>query len=196
LRLVERGPNLPLTCLDTNVDYKLPNEQIKQMLLETVAEVYSPEQVFARFTWNAEHVYGNQIQGIPPIRTWAERRFLLRFSLGTFARVVRDMGIKAPYRKHFWRFVKDVLKYRLQGKVKSFLEVFLRVSPNAHHLITWGQTLLDQHQAALAMAEGVARTQPFSAPEEEETASPGEDERLSVEDSAATEGVEQARKTA
>src|SRR5207244_2429625 len=76
-----------LNCQATNVVYKLPNETVVRMLRETVGAVYSPEEVYRRFTWNAEHVFGKQIQGVPPTTTRTQQGFVLRFTLGTLRNV-------------------------------------------------------------------------------------------------------------
>src|SRR5262249_39837531 len=94
--------------------------------------------------WNAENVYGKQIQGVPPIETWAQRRFVLLFTLGTLARVLWSIGCRADYRKHFWKFFGGLVALRLRGRIASVLEVLLRVTPDAHHLIEWGRRLADQ----------------------------------------------------
>src|SRR5438309_213498 len=112
------------------------------MLRDTVRSVYTPAEVYRRFRWNAEHVYGKQLQGLPPARNGKERAFLLKFTLGTLARVLWAIGCKARYRRHFWRYLAALLRLRAQGKIAGVLEVLLRTAPNAHHLIEWERTLL------------------------------------------------------
>jgi radical SAM superfamily enzyme YgiQ (UPF0313 family) len=137
-----------LSCLTTNVRYNLPNDMVIRMLLDTVRDVYSEDSVFARERWNAENVYGRQTQGIPPMRTWKERGAILRYTFETLAKVFWRCGVAAPYRAKFWRWVYLLARLRLQGRIRSFLEVLLRVTPNAHHLIEWGRVLLRDHGAA------------------------------------------------
>jgi hypothetical protein len=138
-----------LACLATNVRYKLDNEQVIQMLLDTVADVYAPHEVYRRNLWNAENVYGKQIQGAAPTST-REVKFLIRFAAGALARVVTRIGLRAEpeERREFWKFVRDVVRLRREGRLASVLEVLLRVTPNAHHLITWGKTLALNHAKA------------------------------------------------
>jgi radical SAM superfamily enzyme YgiQ (UPF0313 family) len=139
-----------MSCLTSNVRFKLPAQVVSQMLRDTAKEVYSPAEVYRRFLWNAEHVYGNQIQGVPPSETWAQRRFLIRFSLETLWRVVRDVGLRSDYRDEFWRYLWRLIQLRRQGRIHSVLEVLLRTVPNAHHLIQWARILLeDTEQAAV-----------------------------------------------
>jgi hypothetical protein len=131
-----------LSCLTSNVRFRLGNERVQQMLRQTVRAVYSPAEVYRRFHWNAEHVYGKQIQGLPPARNLRERKFLMEFTVRTLARVFWHIGWKAPYRRHFWRYLGALIHLRVQGKIASVLEVLLRTTPNAHHLIEWGRSLL------------------------------------------------------
>ncbi len=137
-----------LNLLGTNIRYRLPNELVKQMLRQTVREVYAPAQVYRRFLWNAGNVYGRQIQGVPPTVTRQQQAFVLRFTLGTLFNVLRDVGLRADYREHFWRFLLRLVELRLQGRIGSILEVLLRVTPNAHHLITWARILLREVENA------------------------------------------------
>ncbi|HEY8430434.1 MAG TPA: B12-binding domain-containing radical SAM protein [Sandaracinaceae bacterium] len=138
-----------LSCLSTNVKYRLDNELVRRMLLDTVREIYSAPEVYRRMLWNAEHVYGKQIQGVPPTRTKEQVRFVLAFTAGTLANVMVGLGVRAPERREYWKFLAALVRLRAQGKIASVLEVLLRVTPNAHHLITWARTLLEDHERGL-----------------------------------------------
>ena len=141
-----------LACLTTNVRYRLDNELVVRMLLDTVGEVYSPREVYRRNRWNVEHVYSRQIRGRPPVRDLAELGFVLRFLLGSLTRVLVRIGFRADSeeRREFWRFVTGLLRLRSAGAIESVLEVLLRVPPNTHHLIGWGRTLREDHARGAA----------------------------------------------
>ncbi len=128
-----------LNCLSTNIAYKLPNQTVAEMLRCVIAEVYAPEEIYRRFRWNAENVYGKQIQGIPPVRTIAQKVFAIRFALGTFWKIAVGIGLRADYRRHFWRYCGQMVRLRFDGRILSLPEVVCRVTPDAHHLITWGR---------------------------------------------------------
>src|SRR5262249_25833927 len=134
-----------LSCLTSNVRYKLPHRVVRQMLCDTVAEVYSPEEVYRRYLWNAENVFASQIQGLPPIRNRDEQKHLVMFAIGTLLRVVRDAGLAGNHRKLFWRYLWRLIKLRRAGKIHSVLDVLLRTVPTAHHLIAWARELLHDH---------------------------------------------------
>jgi hypothetical protein len=124
-----------------------PDEKIEDVFRETIRDVYAPEAVFRRMTWNAENVYGEQVAGAPGSPTFAAVLRGLRFKLGTLARVLWVSGIKSGYRRHFWNFVGAVTILRADGRLTSAIEVLLRVAPNAHHLITWAEKLLAKPSA-------------------------------------------------
>jgi hypothetical protein len=128
-----------LTALATNVRYRLPEGVVQRMLYEAVKTVYRPDHLYRRLRWNAENVYGQQRPGRPPLRTWRERRAVIRFTLGTLGRVLWRIGILSGHRTQFWQFLGLLVRLRLQGRIKSILEVLLRVAPHAYHLIAWGE---------------------------------------------------------
>jgi radical SAM superfamily enzyme YgiQ (UPF0313 family) len=135
-----------LTCSATNLLYDRPNEQVVRMMRDVIREVYSPEAVYRRITWNAENVYGKQQRGIPPTATWSQRGYVLRFTLGTIGRVFWRMGVCSPDRRYFWRFAWDLMRFRLSGRIGNALEILLRDAPHAHHLIQWGRQALASEQ--------------------------------------------------
>jgi radical SAM superfamily enzyme YgiQ (UPF0313 family) len=134
-----------LTAMTTNVRYRLPNEVVVAMLHDAVRNLYHPDNLYRRLRWNAEHVYGRQIQGVPPVHNLRQTWGVLAFTLGILLRVVWDIGIRRGHRRQFWGFLRDLVRLRLQGRIHSILEVLLRVTPNAYHLITWGENLLRSH---------------------------------------------------
>ena len=67
---------------------------------------------------------------------------VLIFTLGILQRVIWRIGVCGGHRRQFWRYLRDLVRWRLQGRIHSIFEVLLRVTPNAHHLITWSENLL------------------------------------------------------
>jgi radical SAM superfamily enzyme YgiQ (UPF0313 family) len=143
IREDEEAPALDslLGCLNTNVRTRLPHALVKRMLVDTMRAVYSPEQVYARYTWNLENVYGRQVFGRPPSRTWAHIKYMAGFSARAMARVMRVV-LTADYRRLLWRFLWRALGLRLRGRIPSMLDVLFRVVPTAHHLILWNRHYL------------------------------------------------------
>ena len=131
-----------LSCMTTNINFKLHNDVVKAMLRQTVREVYAPREVYRRFLWVIENVHPRQLKGRPPAETRAQQWFLAKFGAVTLLRVLYRAGVQAPFRREFWRFVRDLFRFKGRGVIDSVLEELLLVTPNAYHLITWGSTLL------------------------------------------------------
>jgi hypothetical protein len=134
-----------LTCLTTNIEYVMANEEVEDMLLDAVQAVYAPEAVLRRISWNAAHVFGKQKQGIPPITSWSQRWYLLRFTLGALRRVLWRAGVRSRDRWHFWRFFGKLIRLRRRGQINSLLEVLLRNTTHSFHMIQWGRNTLRDH---------------------------------------------------
>ena len=146
-----------LTCLTTNVQYRLPNETVRRMLCAAVAEVYHPEGVYGRYSWHAENVYPHQRFGRPPVNSARQLISVLLFSFGTLFRVVWRIGVRSDQRREFWSFARLLMKLRWQGKINSFLEVFLRAAPQAFHLITWAERIEEEHVRRFGNTTAAAR---------------------------------------
>lgn len=130
-----------LGCLNSNVRMKLPNEQVKNMLIDAMRDVYSAEKVWQRFSWNLHNTYGHQVAGRPPSRTWSQIKYMIPFSMKALRNVFR-VGFRADYRRLFWRFVWDAVRLRLTGKIPSILDALFKVVPTAHHLIEWNRAYI------------------------------------------------------
>jgi hopanoid C-2 methylase len=126
----------------TNVEFTQGNELIERMLGETVRAAYAPEELFRRFAWNVEHVYTRQIQGRPPVRNLRELAYFLWLTSGMALRLLDKVALHSSYRLHFWQFLGELVRLRREGKIRSVVEMAMRVAPHAHHLITWANELL------------------------------------------------------
>lgn len=126
----------------SNVEFKLGNDRIEAMFREAVNAAYEPAEVFRRFAWNAEHVYPRQIAGRPPVRNPRQAAYFAWLMSGLLHRIARDVLVRAPYRAHFWEFCVQLARLQRNGTIRSGLEIALRVTPHAHHLITWGREVL------------------------------------------------------
>lgn len=151
-----------LSCMTTNVRFALPNDVVKASLRRTVREVYSPREVFRRFTWIVEHVHAVQHQGQPPHETRGQQAYLARFAAIALWRVMARLATSAELRHELKRFVRALRSMKRRGLITSVLQELVLVVPNAYHLITWGQTLLADEQGREAEARA-ARWKPAPA---------------------------------
>jgi radical SAM superfamily enzyme YgiQ (UPF0313 family) len=125
----------------TNVEFTQGNELIENMLRETVRATYAPAEVFRRFLWNVEHVYPKQIPNHPPLRNARELGYLLWLTSGMTLRLMRKVAGRR-YRSEFRDFWRELKRLQREGRIRSTLEMAMRVLPHAHHLITWADDLL------------------------------------------------------
>jgi hypothetical protein len=126
----------------TNVEFKLGNELTEAMFRDAVRSAYEPAEVFRRFLWNAEHVYSKQIPGRPPVHGAAQAARFAWTSAGLVYRIARDVVARSHYRAEYLRWCADLVRLRREGKIRSALEVILKATPHAHHLITWGSDVV------------------------------------------------------
>jgi len=115
---------------DTNVEYLLPYEDVLRMWRETVAAAYTPEAIYGRFAHQMEHTYPNRRQ-LPASRSRVNPASILR-GLGILARLVWHAGIRADYRRVFWRMALPALR-RLD------LESVVHVGVVSHHMIRYAR---------------------------------------------------------
>jgi len=137
-----------LSCMTTNIRFRLSSDLVTAMLRQTVRDVYSPHAVFDRFLWTIENVHTRQRRGKPPATTRKQQWFLAKFFVVGLARVLYRAGFKASFRRDFWRFVRELIRLRRRGTIHSVVEELLIVVPLAYHLIMWGRTLLADNQAS------------------------------------------------
>lgn len=105
-----------ISMLTINLRQALPLTSLR-------AETYSPEELYRRFTGNAERTDPNRIR--PP----ASAR---RASRSNLSRLLLHAGLLADYRAHFRRLAVPLLR---QGRIEDVI----RVGLGAHHLITFGK---------------------------------------------------------
>ncbi len=109
----------------SNVEFKMPYEDVTQMWFDTITKAYSPERIFARFKHQTEAVFPNRLK-INPKVGWE----LLKYGLKVMSRTVWYSGIRAPWRKHFWRLAWPLIK---QGRI----EEVVHIGVVTYHLITF-----------------------------------------------------------
>jgi radical SAM superfamily enzyme YgiQ (UPF0313 family) len=115
---------------DSNIVFLQPYETVVRNWQRVIAHVYEPENLYARYAYNAIHTYPNRIKPRNPLTqaTWPN----LRRALGIFRRIVWRVGIRSDYRRLFWRMAWTELK---QGNVETMFQVAMV----AHHLITYAR---------------------------------------------------------
>jgi len=123
-RLVEDGSR------ESNVDFRLPYDQVLTMWRDCMARAYEPKAIFARYAYQVRETYPHRLKlpNSPERASWRN----IRRGLYMLRRIVWEVGIRADYRREFWRFVRPLF---LRGDIERVIAVGLV----AHHLIVFAR---------------------------------------------------------
>jgi radical SAM superfamily enzyme YgiQ (UPF0313 family) len=151
-RLEREGRLIDDEQRESNIDFRMPYDRVLAIWRETMARAYAPDAVFARFDHQLTHTFPNRIQ-VP--RTSVDRRLVKR-GLRMLRAVLWECGVRADYRRHFWRLALRCTRERN-------LEYMIRVAVMAHHLVMSGRDAVAGRQKA---SHYVARPEVAAAPAE------------------------------
>jgi hopanoid C-2 methylase len=110
----------------SNVEFRLPYEQVIDMWRRCITEAYAPEALYERFAHQVVHTFRRRrsFPTSPQRASWAN----VRMGLGILVRVLWTIGVRGDYRRTFWRLAWPVLK---AGRIEALIHVALV----SHHLI-------------------------------------------------------------
>ena len=115
---------------ESNVVFARPYEEILQSWLRSVRHAYTPEAIYRRFAWNAQHTYANRI--IPPLSRARLNPANLRRAFVIIGKLLLRVGLVGDYRRTFWRMAWPAL---LAGRIEELIHVGLV----AHHMIVFAR---------------------------------------------------------
>jgi radical SAM superfamily enzyme YgiQ (UPF0313 family) len=124
-RLQAEGRLIEAAGRESNVDFKLPYNDVVAMWRRTFGAAFAPEAIYRRFRYNQEHTYPNRIE-IPPTGKLSLRNVWR--GLSTLAKLIWTVGLRSDYRHVFWRMAKPALK-------TGDIETVIHVSLVSHHMI-------------------------------------------------------------
>ncbi len=129
-RLAASGRLIHDSSRESNVDFRLPYDQVIAMWRDCIAAAYEPKELYRRFAWNAAHTYPNRIRppASPRRASWANLHRAGRI----MANLLLHAGLIADYRSDFWRLAGPLLR---QGRIEDVI----RVGLVAHHLISFSR---------------------------------------------------------
>jgi len=115
---------------DSNIVFLQPYETVVKNWQRVIGHVFNAKNLYARYAYNAQHVYPNRLKPKYPLRqaTWSN----IKRALGIFRRIIWRVGICSDYRRLFWKMAVHELK---QGNVETVFQVAMV----AHHLITYAR---------------------------------------------------------
>jgi hopanoid C-2 methylase len=136
---------------ESNVRFVRPYDEVVAMWRRSIAYANDPEKLFERFRRQVDATWVNRI--VPPAKgklTWTN----LRGGAVLTARVIWHVGIKADYRRAFWRAARYALK-------KGQIDGLLGMAFVAHHLIEFTREALRGDQNA-SYYSAKKRTEPMA----------------------------------
>jgi radical SAM superfamily enzyme YgiQ (UPF0313 family) len=112
----------------SNVEFRLPYEQVIDMWRRCIVAAYDPEALYARFAHQVAHTFQRRrdFPTSPQRASWAN----VRMGIGILGRVVWKIGVRSSYRRTFWRLAWPALK---AGRI----EAVIHVAVVSHHLIAF-----------------------------------------------------------
>jgi radical SAM superfamily enzyme YgiQ (UPF0313 family) len=115
---------------ESNVEFKLPYEQMVEMWRRTFSEAYRPEALYGRFKYHVEHVFPNRIT--PPNSKQRVNFRNIRTALRILGNLLVRVGLMSDYRGVFWKMAKETI-------AKGNVEALFHIGMVSHHLITYAR---------------------------------------------------------
>ncbi len=122
---------------ESNVDFRLPYEQVVETWRQCMSSAYEPRKLLKRYEYQIENTFPNQVQRPPQKASWKNIRLGLVMLRNIFWRV----GILGDYRIEFWKFA---LRRLARGEIEHFIASMLV----AHHLIVFARGACSGQQNA------------------------------------------------
>ena len=117
------------TGRESNVDFKLPYNDVVAMWRRTFSTAFAPEAIYRRFAYNQQHTYPNRV-AIPPAGKISVANIWRGIS--TLGKLMVRVGIFSNYRRIFWRMAWPCLK-------QLDIEDVIHASLVAHHMISYAR---------------------------------------------------------
>jgi hopanoid C-2 methylase len=129
-RLQKEGRLVDELERESNVEFKLPYDQVLSMYRICMEKAYRPEALFGRYEYQINTTWPNRLPLPLSRQRLSPRNIVKGFTI--LARIVWFAGIRSDYRRVFWKFALPRL---LRGEIEPVLSVGLL----AHHLIMFAR---------------------------------------------------------
>ncbi|HZT90117.1 MAG TPA: DUF4070 domain-containing protein [Stellaceae bacterium] len=136
---------------ESNVVFTRPYGEVLGDWQRAIRHAFQPEAIYARFDWQTRHTYPNRIR--PPLSRARVSRRNLRRAVVTLANLLVRVGIRADYRRIFWRMAYAALR---RGRIEELIQIALI----SHHMIVFARECAEGLQNASFYAD-----RPNPAPE-------------------------------
>lgn len=124
---------------ESNVLFLRPYDEVLQSWRRSVRHAFTPEAIYRRFTWNAQHTYANRIT--PPLSRARLNPANLRRAFTITMRLLLRVGVFGDYRRIFWRMAWPALR---AGRIEELIHVGIV----AHHMISFARACADGRENA------------------------------------------------
>ena len=151
-RLNAAGRLLDGTDRQSNVDFLLPYGTIVGTWRECIRQAYTPDALYERFAHQLENTFPNR-KPLPATRARINPSNVLR-GLQIAGRLFWRIGLKAEYRKVFWKTAWPLLR---RGRIEDVIHVGVV----AHHLIQFANEC-DREEGLGEMCFYASREEPAS----------------------------------
>jgi radical SAM superfamily enzyme YgiQ (UPF0313 family) len=115
---------------ESNVEFKLPYDEMVEMWRRTFTAAYRPEALYSRFRYHVDHVFPNRIT--PPNSKQRVNLRNIRVALRIFGNLLVRVGLMSDYRNVFWKMAKETM-------AKGNIEAMFHIGMVSHHLITYAR---------------------------------------------------------
>jgi hopanoid C-2 methylase len=125
--------------LESNVRFLRPYDEVVAMWRRCIAHAYAPERLFQRFAHQVEATYGNRLTD-GPVKgklTWNNISLALVLAFN----IVRHIGLRADYRRFFWKAALPALR-------RGQIDAAFSMAVVGHHMITFSREALRGDQNA------------------------------------------------
>jgi len=133
-RLEAEGRLLNDERRESNVEFKLPYETVRDMWRQCITAAYTPEAVYERFAHNITHTFSRRKKyPVSPQRaSWSN----VRMGLGILGRLIWRVGVLGDYRRTFWRLAWPALR-------RGDIEPLIHTAVVSYHLIAFTRDCLE-----------------------------------------------------
>ena len=129
---------------ESNVVFTRPYDEVLQNWRRSIRHAYTPEAIFRRFAYNAQHTYPNRIT--PPLSRGRLNLANLRRAIVIVIKLLIRVGMQSDYRRTFWQMAWPALR---AGRIEELIHVGLV----AHHMIAFARDCAKGRENASFYAE-------------------------------------------
>jgi radical SAM superfamily enzyme YgiQ (UPF0313 family) len=124
---------------ESNVVFARPYDEVLRNWRRSIRHAYTPEAIYRRFAWNAEHTYINRT-ALPLSRARLNPGNLRR-AIGIITRLLVWVGVFGDYRRSFWQMAWPALR---AGRIEELIHVGIV----AHHMIVFARACAEGRENA------------------------------------------------